>query len=90
MWIYPKDFLYFGHYSHLGANSKVVQILWTSCYRYVVLVYTEHIPGYRHLCVNGCLMDHRTDSYSQYTYLTVNYMNRTVVRSDCFHYFSVL
>ena len=30
-------------------------------------------------------MDHRTDCWTQWTNLTVNYMDRTVVRSDWFH-----
>ena len=36
--------------------------------------------------VNGCLKDHRTGCWIEWTNITVNYMDRSVVRSDWFHY----
>ena len=50
-----------------------------------MLVDTEQITGYRH-CVSGCHMDQGIDCWIRRTNLTVNYKDRTVVKSDWFYY----
>ena len=91
MWVYQRvDVLYFGYSSHFGVNSIVVQSLRISGNRYFVLLDTEQITGYRHLCDDEYRTDHRTDCWIQWTNLTVNYMDKIVVRSDWFHYYNIV
>ena len=60
---------YIGHCSLFGEDSIVVQTHWISAYRYSVLVDAERITG-------------QITGYSGQTCLTVNYVYRTVVKSD--------
>ena len=50
-----------------------------------LLVDAAWITGYTH-CISGHQMYHRTDCWIEWINLTDNYVDKTVVLSDWFHY----
>ena len=95
LWIYQRvGLLYFGHYPYLGqhicANSLSI------CTQTFCVNGQWTLKGSEDkdiLCVNGLRIghktqrvDHRTDCWIQWTNLTVNCINRSLVRSGWFCY----